>query len=505
MRRLHNRSMGIILTLAMASSILAMACGNGKETEPEKLIPEGSNLIAHVNLAGILASEGLASIFDAIPKDEDGPQTLDELLDEGVAEIGIDVRQFSRAVLFGDLTRDEEFFGIIAPGKFDELALISAVRSASEDRIISSDYKGRLLYSPENDSDSFTIAVLQGEILVAGTEEAVRAVIDVQDGARDRVSGPVWDAFNDLGLGLIKLQVDLTAADLAEQLPDLGDIPFLGGGFEGLSGALDPLLDIRLLGLSVAQNGQILILRANLDFANEDSASKVSNILDGILKLGAGFSPDPEVAEVLEGVELSRDESRVTIRLEAPASAFGGLLTSVVGISSEETAVEERSRTVPRTGDRAPRPVPVPASNGSGKEIPIMPSQNHVPVGQPVEYSTTPPTSGDHWEQWADCGFYQEALPDELITHNLEHGNIVLSYNLAGQQALDQLRKIWAGIGRAPEWGVARFYDKIAVGTVLVAAWGRLDIMRDLDAGRISKFFGLYAGNLGPERIPCLP
>ena len=60
-----------------------------------------------------------------------------------------------------------------------------------------------------------------------------------------------------------------------------------------------------------------------------------------------------------------------------------------------------------------------------------MPSMNHVPEWQSVAYSTTPPTSGPHWDRWADRGFYPDGLPDELIAHNLEHGNIVVSYKSA--------------------------------------------------------------------------
>ena len=38
-------------------------------------------------------------------------------------------------------------------------------------------------------------------------------------------------------------------------------------------------------------------------------------------------------------------------------------------------------------------------------------------------YSTTPPTSGRHWNGWAACGFYgpDQSLPDERIIHNMEH------------------------------------------------------------------------------------
>jgi hypothetical protein len=132
-----------------------------------------------------------------------------------------------------------------------------------------------------------------------------------------------------------------------------------------------------------------------------------------------------------------------------------------------------------------------------------MPTKNHVPEGGPVVYNTEPPTSGDHWTPWADCGFYEETLPDELIVHNLEHSNIVVSHNLTGQQATDQLRTAIDSIDQAGEWGVVRFYDKIPEGMVAVAAWGRLDTMQGVEQDRIARFFAAFAGNLGPERIPC--
>ena len=47
----------------------------------------------------------------------------------------------------------------------------------------------------------------------------------------------------------------------------------------------------------------------------------------------------------------------------------------------------------------------------------------------PDGYSTVPPTSGPHWEAWSKCGFFNHPLPDELLVHNLEHGNIIVSHN----------------------------------------------------------------------------
>ena len=483
MRPLRINRMTMIVLVAAALSLLAVACGGGKETNPEKLIPAGSNLIGQVNVSGILASGSLAAIFEAISKGEDDPQTLDEVLDQATEEIGIDIRQISQVALFGDIARTSEFFGIIAQGSFDEVALISSVRRASDSRLVSSEYKGRLLYSPEDDTEEFTLAILEQQILVIGTREGVQAVIDVQDGARARLSGPILDTFDDLGLGLFRLAVDVSAGDFLDRIPALGEIPFLGGSIDELPGALTALQDIRFVGLVLAQNGQIMVVRANLDFDQEDSAAALGSLLDGLLKVAGGLSPDGQVGEVLDRIEIVHEGSRLTIRLEVAASELGLLFSTITGISSSESSTANLRPAEPR--------------------IAIMPTSDHVPEGQRVDYNTRPPTSGDHWSRWAECGFYEESLPNELITHNLEHGNIVVSYNLATQEEVDQLRAAMDSIDLAAEWSVTRFYEDIPQGTLAVAAWGRLDIMQGVEPERISQFLEDFAGKLGPERIAC--
>ena len=131
--------------------------------------------------------------------------------------------------------------------------------------------------------------------------------------------------------------------------------------------------------------------------------------------------------------------------------------------------------------------------------------QAHVPFGQPVTYGSFPPTSGDHWPpgEEAACGFYEDGVPDERIVHNLEHGVIVINYNLTDPDEIEELKDTMDDIGLAQLWGVARYYDKLPAGQVAVAAWGVLDTMEGVDSDRIEEFFKAYAGNLGPEKIPC--
>ncbi len=119
-------------------------------------------------------------------------------------------------------------------------------------------------------------------------------------------------------------------------------------------------------------------------------------------------------------------------------------------------------------------------------------------------YNSIPATSGDHWPRWSKCGFYEEALPDERVVHNLEHSNIVVSYNLTTPEEVDELRDVMSSGGLAGVLGIARFYDKIEPGTVALSAWGVSDTMPGIDEERINTFFGAYGSNLGPESISCI-
>ncbi len=128
---------------------------------------------------------------------------------------------------------------------------------------------------------------------------------------------------------------------------------------------------------------------------------------------------------------------------------------------------------------------------------------DHLPETESIDYSTSPPTSGDHWATPQGCGFYEDGLPDERTTHNLEHSNIVVSYNLPREADVQALRSAVESIGLANVWGVTRFYPDVEPDTVALTAWGVMDTMRGVDRDRIETFFETYSGKLGPEIIQC--
>jgi hypothetical protein len=67
-----------------------------------------------------------------------------------------------------------------------------------------------------------------------------------------------------------------------------------------------------------------------------------------------------------------------------------------------------------------------------GETFPIA-SQWHIDEGlEASDWNSDPPTSGEHYPRWAPAGFYEEAIADEFLVHNLEHGYIVIYYNCSG-------------------------------------------------------------------------
>ena len=138
----------------------------------------------------------------------------------------------------------------------------------------------------------------------------------------------------------------------------------------------------------------------------------------------------------------------------------------------------------------------------------IYPPSNHIVPGSTFEgvYNSSPPTSGPHWDTgWAGCGFFDEDLPDEQVVHNMEHGQVVISYNLTDEGEIERVKEIARGLSGRRSWMIMRPYSKIDVGEVAVTAWGWMDKFKiqDLDEDRIEQFYEAHRNNSGVESIPC--
>lgn len=122
----------------------------------------------------------------------------------------------------------------------------------------------------------------------------------------------------------------------------------------------------------------------------------------------------------------------------------------------------------------------------------IAEGSNHPP------YNSNPPTSGWHYPVAANTGFYDYALADEQVVHNLEHGHVWIAYKPNLPAGIIQLLRGFAS-------GTVIVTPRPANETdVALAAWGRLDAFNlkngEFDRQRIRDFIVRYR-NKGPESV----
>ena len=143
----------------------------------------------------------------------------------------------------------------------------------------------------------------------------------------------------------------------------------------------------------------------------------------------------------------------------------------------------------------------IPQGEDMSQKISIMENaQQHIAVGESHEpYNSNPPTSGPHYEKTARSGFRTDVIADEHIVHNLEHGDIWVSFH---PRVSDEIKNELKKFGAAKVVVISREANET---DIALAAWGRLDTFNLIDEPnteqRIRDFINRHI-NKGPERVP---
>jgi hypothetical protein len=138
------------------------------------------------------------------------------------------------------------------------------------------------------------------------------------------------------------------------------------------------------------------------------------------------------------------------------------------------------------------RPIP-----RTGRDIPIMGAE-HITVGQSHEpYNSDPPTSGPHYAEPAQAGFYDTAPADEYLVHSLEHGYVIISYNCSALSESEcdglksQIQGVMGSAGNSLRTGTPKLIGapRPTMATqIALTSWGRLDTFDGFDRQRILNF-----------------
>jgi len=290
--------MAIVLVAGLGGVI---GCETEKGIAAIDLVPQTANLAASVNLNRIFADEDVLDIINEIAANLEEPKTVDELLDQVKEKAGVDLRDFSEVLVFGDF-ESEDYLGAIVKGDFDQAALIDSIESAIGEELSSSDYKGYEIYSsPSNEA---AICFLSSDTILVGSRVAVKDAIDVKEGAPS-LDEPIYGTYNALGDAWFTVAAEMPAeamAEISEELPP----------------GLDALLSMQTIGLSFNKVGVNLSFQLKLLYPNSTSAEDAKGAFDA-LKGMLAFIPDlpDEVTEIVDRLFVSQSGSWLTISLEA--------------------------------------------------------------------------------------------------------------------------------------------------------------------------------------------
>ena len=144
---------------------------------------------------------------------------------------------------------------------------------------------------------------------------------------------------------------------------------------------------------------------------------------------------------------------------------------------------------------------------------PVGSSARHLAPGTPIAYCSNPPSSGDHYGEWASFQEYSAPVEWPYLVHSMEHGAVVLLYKCdppGCPEIVDELKKVRDNA--APDADCIRIGGTnriiIAPSTtiatkVAAAAWGKTYRAPCVDMPTLEAFVrDNYAK--GPENI-CAP
>ncbi len=315
-------AVGVTLGVTIGSSEPTPTPTPTPEAEAEELVPSDANFVASIQINTILTDEDLITAYNEASKEPDIPETVDEALEEIEDEFGIDPRDFSEGVVFGD-TESDDYFGAIVTGTFDPEALIESIEEATGEETAISTYKGYQIYTMTVEDEAVAICFLSDDTVAVGQADAVKDIIDVKEGDKSCISGRGYDTYSALGDVWIKGAVELpeeTMSEILDEILEEGEIP-----------GLEAFEDIEVAGFGLDKEGENIFLQIKLYFSNAESAEDAEDVISSIITLLPLISPDipPEVADLLEELSISLSDSWLTITLEITVEEIEELIEAL--------------------------------------------------------------------------------------------------------------------------------------------------------------------------------
>lgn len=297
-----------VVIAVVATSVVALTAPAG--IPAIDLVPQEAKFVAGIKIGQILTDEDIAEAYNEAKKPSRCPQTFDAALNRVECRTGLDLREFSEALVFGN-KESEDYLGAIVKGSFVEDELIASIEEATGEQMPAIVYNDYQIYIITRGQHKLGICFLSDDTIAVGLMDVVKDVIDVAEGA-PRLSGPVYDMYNSLGDAWVKV-----AAEMPEEkmcwVPEW-EIPI----------GLEAFEDIEAVGFGFSKAGENLSIQTKLYFCDAESAADVKEMIGVAIGFLALFAP-PDIEDIVDGIEVSSSGFWLTIKLETTVTEIEGL------------------------------------------------------------------------------------------------------------------------------------------------------------------------------------
>ena len=235
-------------------------------------------------------------------------QHLGEALAEFTAETGIALEGFTELLLFGDMESEGYLGGYIGFIVIGPVDVVSALEEEVAGEAGTTTYGGQTVYTDE--TGEWGVCFLSSTMVVAGSMDAVKGVIDVKNGAA-KLGGQMLECYSALGDVWMKAVVEVSEEWLSEIPDEMGEM------------SLSPFQDIEMVGFGFDKSGEgdasTITSELRLYFSSEESAQEAQELINLVVTfIGYGGMPDmpPEIVDLIDNIGVSRSSNWLTITFQ---------------------------------------------------------------------------------------------------------------------------------------------------------------------------------------------